>query len=48
MLLSKQFKLINAEMSEPSDSGIREELPDTEGILVDVVGDTFQMTFGVI
>jgi hypothetical protein len=34
------------EMSEPSDLGIREELSDTEGILVGVVSDTFQTTFG--
>ena len=40
------FKLTNVEMSEPSDLGIREELSNTEGILVGVVGDTFQMTFG--
>jgi hypothetical protein len=39
------FKLTNVEMLEPSDSDIREELSD-KGILVGVVGDTFQKTFG--
>ena len=40
------FKHINVEMSKPSDSGIFEELLDTERILIGVVGDTFQMTCG--
>ena len=42
----RSFKLISVEMLELSDSGILEELSDTEGILVTVVGDTCQMTCG--